>query len=306
MSNKIFISVASYRDPELERTIRSAIDNAYYPENLYFSVVAQDFEENIPDLSWVPNISLLKMTIKQAKGAGFARAKAMESYNNQDYFLQVDSHTLFVEGWDSLCIDQLSKAEKISGNNKIILSYFPPPFYIETNGQITYPKKDRERKPYPTKQVPIVNKRNEWTANRVEFEDKLFSNPEQSSTVLGGFIFAKGILVNELPYDPDISFFGEEVCFAMRAWTRGWDIYSPSKIIVYHFYGRERYKKIWKDSVIRKKSWIETEEISRNKQMMVLCGIEKGIFGAGNKRTLQEYERFCGQNFKAFYGILDD
>ncbi|MFN9953297.1 MAG: GlcNAc-transferase family protein, partial [bacterium] len=30
----IFISIASYRDPELIRTIKSAIDNAAYPEEL--------------------------------------------------------------------------------------------------------------------------------------------------------------------------------------------------------------------------------------------------------------------------------
>jgi hypothetical protein len=306
MSNKIFISIASYRDPELERTIRSAIDNANNPDSLHFSVVIQDYEERMPNLSWVPNISLSKMTIKQAKGAGFARAKAMEPYSNEEYFLQTDSHTLFVEGWDKLCIDELEKAEKISKNNKIILSYFPPPFYIETNGQITYPKKDKERKPYPTKQVPVANKRREWTAMRIEFDDQSFSNPEESSTVLGGFIFSRGNIINEVPYDPDISFFGEEICFAMRAWTRGWNIYSPSKTIVHHFYSREGYKKIWKDSTIRRQSWIETEEISKNKQMKVLCGIEKGVFGVGNKRTIQEYETFCGQNFKAFYGMLDD
>ncbi len=299
----IFISIASYRDPELIRTVKSAIDNAHNPQDLFFGLVVQDFIEKIPDMSWIPNLNLVTMTIKEARGAGYARSKAMGLYSNQDYFLQIDSHTVFAKDWDLLCIDELSKAEKISGNNKIILSYFPPPFHIELNKEITYPKKDKERKPYPTKQIPLLNKRNEWTALRVEFDDKTFSNPEESSTVLGGFIFAKGDIVKEVPYDQEISFFGEEICFAMRAWTRGWDIYSPSKTILYHFYSREGYKKIWKDSNIRRNSWTEIEEISRDKQMRVLCGIEDGPYGAGNIRSLKEYEVFCGHKFKEFYSI---
>lgn len=299
----IFISIASYRDPELSRTIRSAIDNATYPEELYFSVVLQEIEREEPDLSWVSNLSLTKMHPKFARGAGYARYLAIQEYQNQDYFLQIDSHTLFEKGWDELCIDQLNKAQEIADNKKIILSYFPPPFHIENKKEISFPKLDKERKPYPTKQVPILNKRQEWTAQRIEFKDQKFLAPEESSTVLAGFIFAPAELIKEVPYDPEISFFGEEICFAMRAWTRGWDIYSPSKTILYHFYSRGDYRKIWKDKPIREMSWTEIELISKQKQMSVLCGIEKGIYGAGNTRPLEQYEIFCGHKFKEFYSI---
>ena len=81
----------------------------------------------------------------------------------------------------------------------------------------------------PTKQKPKLTNRNEWTAERVEFSDAKRLLPELSTTILAGFIFTYGKIVEEIPYDPEISFFGEEICFAVRAWTRGWDIYSPSK-----------------------------------------------------------------------------
>lgn len=299
----IFISIASYRDPELTRTVKSAIDNAKFPDDLYFSIVLQEIEREEPDLSWIPNLNLTKIHPKFARGAGYARSIAMQSYDNQDYFLQIDSHTLFAENWDVLCIEELKKAQEISNNNKVVLSYFPPPFHIDNKKHLSFPKLDPERKPYPTRQVPMLNKRQEWTASRVEFIDKNFNNPEESSTVLAGFIFSPGYLVKEVPYDPDISFFGEEVCFAMRLWTRGWDIYSPSKVILYHFYSRGDYKKIWKDKPIRNVSWTEIEEISKAKQLSVLCGIEQGIYGAGNIRPIEAYEIFCGYNFKKFYGI---
>ena len=121
--------------------------------------------------------------------------------------------------------------------------------------------------------------------------------------MLAGFIFTTGNIIKEIPYDPEISFFGEEICFAVRAWTRGWDIYSPSKVISYHFYTREGYRKIWKDRNIRKVSWKELEDISKERQKNVLCGIEQGDFGLGTYRHVKLYEKMTGFNFKKMYGV---
>jgi len=300
---RIFISIASYRDPELQWTIKSAIENANNPDNLYFGVVHQGVDSELFDIHSTKNMSLIKMHPKEAKGAGFARAKAMELYSGQEYFLQIDSHTRFAPGWDLICIDQLNRAKNISGHSRVLLSYFPAPFEPERNGGMFLVKNNPKIKEYPTRQKILLNKRKQWTAERFEFDSKLKENPELSQTVLGGFMFSDGSIVNEVPYDPEISFFGEEICFAMRSWTRGWDIYSPSKNIVYHFYSRGGYSKIWKDRNLRGMSWKEIEDISYSKQKRVLCGEEKGVFGAGNIRTLSEYEIFTNTNFKDFYSL---
>jgi hypothetical protein len=300
---RIFISIASYRDPELQWTIKSAIENANNPDNLYFGVVNQGVDSELFDIHSTKNMSLIKMHPKEAKGAGFARAKAMELYSGQEYFLQIDSHTRFAPGWDLICIDQLNRAKNISGHSRVLLSYFPAPFEPERNGGMFLVKNNPKIKDYPTRQKILLNKRKQWTAERFEFDSKLKENPELSETVLGGFMFSDGSIVNEVPYDPEISFFGEEICFAMRSWTRGWDIYSPSKNIVYHFYSRGGYSKIWKDRNLRGISWKEIEEISYSKQKRVLCGEEEGVFGAGNIRTLAEYEIFTNTNFKDFYSL---
>ena len=297
---RIFISIASYRDPELQWTIKSAIENANNPDNLYFGIVHQGLDSELFNFDEVKNILVTKMHPKEARGAGYARSKAMELYSGEEYFLQVDSHTRFTPGWDSIAIDQLSRAKNISGNNRVLLSYFPAPFEPEKNGGMHLVKNNPKIKPYPTRQKVLLNKRKQWTAERFEFENKSKENPELSQTVLGGFIFCDGSIVHEVPYDSEISFFGEEVCFAMRAWTRGWDIYSPSKNIVYHFYSRGGYSKIWKDRNLRGISWKELEEISYKKQKRILCGEEIGIFGAGTVRTLEEYEMFTNTNFKDF------
>lgn len=297
----IFISIASYRDPELMRTINSAIENADNPEDLVFGVVVQDFIEDIPNYKELENMRVIKMHPKYARGAGYARAKAMELYQGEDYYLQIDSHTIFEKGWDSICIEQHNLAKQIAKNDKIILSYFPPPFYIESNKKLSFPKNNKERPGKPTKQWPLLTEKMEWTAKRIDLSDT--NTPELSATILAGFIFTTGDIVKEVPYDPEIAFFGEEICFAMRAWTRGWDIYSPCKIILYHFYSREGYKKIWKDRNLRVASWKQIEEDSRRKQKNVLCGIEQGIYGPGNYRHIKLYEKLCGIDFKQIYGL---
>jgi hypothetical protein len=302
---RIFISIASYRDPELEWTIKSAIQNSNNPDNLYFGVVHQGLDSELFSFDGIKNIKIIKMHPKDARGAGYARSKAMELYHGEEYFLQVDSHTRFVPGWDSIAIDQLSRAKNISGHNKVILSYFPAPFEPERNGGMYLIKNNPKIKPYPTRQKLSLNKRKQWTAERFEFDSKLKENPELSQTVLGGFMISDGSIVEEVPYDPEISFFGEEVCFAMRSWTRGWDIYSPSKNIVYHFYSRGGYSKIWKDRNLRGLSWKELEDISYRKQKKVLCGEEDGVFGAGSVRSLEEYEIFTNTNFKDFYSLTN-
>ena len=43
---KIFIQIASYRDPQLITTLRDCISNAKYPDNLVFSIAWQHSVED--------------------------------------------------------------------------------------------------------------------------------------------------------------------------------------------------------------------------------------------------------------------
>lgn len=300
----IFISVASYRDPQLLQTIKSAITNASDPASLKFGIVNQDTNRNTVDIDFECNYELILIHPRDAKGVGYARNIAMSMYNGEDYFLQVDSHTQFSKDWDLKCIEQLKLAQKVSGNDKVILSSYPPPYSLDGNEVFIHTKVVDEMEVEPTRQEVRLRTDDQWSAQRVLLDNPSSGIPELSKTVLGGFMFAPGILPSEVPYDKDISFLGEELCFAMRAWTRGWDIYSPAIPIVYHFYKRHGYSKIWNDNVVREKNWDQLQEVSQDKQRRVLCGIETGTYGAGSVRTLEEYEKFVGYDFKKVYERL--
>ena len=302
MSSKIFISVASYRDVELKHTLESAIKQSHNKKDLHFGIVHQGLDSELPDLSFVNKYSLESMHPKDAKGAGYARSIAMNLYSGEDYFFQIDSHTQFVKDWDIKLINQFNNASKLT-NNKVIISGYPLQYYREGTKLYLQNKDSKEYPLAPMKQHIHKRKDGNWTAVRIPFDDPNRINPEISQTVLAGFMFASGDIVKDVPYDPEISFMGEELCFAMRAWTRGYDIYSSTESLLYHFYSRGGHKKIWKDNNVRKIAWSKLEEASKDKQKRVLCGIEKGIFGAGNIRSLKKYEEFVGLDFKHSYGV---
>ena len=86
---KIFIQVASYRDPELINTIKSAIDNAKKPENLVFGVARQFHpEDKFDDLSEYKDdkrFRVIDIPHNESKGACWARNQIQQHYKKEKY-----------------------------------------------------------------------------------------------------------------------------------------------------------------------------------------------------------------------------
>ena len=181
----IFISVASYRDPHLQLTLKSAVENASNPSGLFFGIVNQDVARNEVDYSFLPDYSLIKIHPRNARGVGLARSKAMSLYNGEDYFLQVDSHTQFVKNWDLKCIEQLKLAKQVSGNKKTILSCYPPPYSMDNSQVFIHTVSTEEHPVEPTKQIVKLRTDDQWSAVRVDFDNLEAGIPELSNTVLG-------------------------------------------------------------------------------------------------------------------------
>ena len=100
---------------------------------------------------------------------------------------------------------------------------------------------------------------------------------------------------------------GEELCFALRAYTRGWEIYAPNEMLCWHYYVRKNHPKVWthRDDASRKIKWKEVERQSYDLQRSILLGEEQGIYGVGDKKRFAQYQKMIGINFKDFYKDLD-
>ena len=296
----IFISVASYRDQELTKTIHSLFYNADNPDDLYFGIVSQDLSGKHPKFPYIPlsNIKQVNMHARDARGAGYARKIAMQLYDGQDYFFQTDSHMRFDKGWDTSLKQMLKESQEIQGTNKIILSQFPAPYTILSDGQDHYPKGDPDFWDEPSWTSVVNTWQGVWAGNREKMRSK--KKPHYSHTVLAGLLFAPGNFVEEIPYDERICFMGEELCIAIRAYTRGWHIYSPNKMVCWHFYKRQDRPKVWDDNTAERQ-WSKIEMQSQKIQKDVLLGVEKGTYGIGDFDKYIEYQKMIGIDFESFY-----
>lgn len=239
----VFVSIAAYRDKELPATLDSVVNNSTLP--LHISIVEQCTNRERIDVSkWESNrvrITLHWMHPNDAKGAGYARKLALQAYDGEDYFFQIDSHTQLIEAWDLELISTLKQAQKIDGQPKIVLSHYPAGYVVED--KIYKLHNDKRYVERPQKQKPFVDRQGQIAARRIEKEH---SGPELATTVLAGYVFSLGEFAH-LGYDENISFWGEEFMIGITAWLHGWRIYAPDKMYMWHHYGRQGRVRVWKD-----------------------------------------------------------
>ena len=82
-NSKIFIQIASYKDPELIPTIKDCIYNASYPDNLVFCICWQrDIHESLDEFKNDKRFIILDYSYKLSKGVGWARNLIQQHYNN--------------------------------------------------------------------------------------------------------------------------------------------------------------------------------------------------------------------------------
>ena len=213
----IFISIASYRDPELEPTIEDCLAKARHPEQLTFGVCWQHGpEETAPRRFSDAGFRVVDVDWRKSRGACWARAEAMKLWRGEDWFLQLDSHHRFVSDWD---VKLIAQAEA-TGSAKPILTTYPPAYSL-TGDPASFGDE-------PTLMVfdgffedglpslkPMTMPRKDWGGK-----------PVASRFLAAGFLFAPGRFVEDVPYDPDLYFIGEEITLAVRAFTRGYEIFS--------------------------------------------------------------------------------
>jgi glycosyltransferase involved in cell wall biosynthesis len=294
---KIFIQIASYRDPQLITTLRDCISNAKYPDNLVFSIAWQHSVEDEWDSLYEykndKRFRVLDINYKDAKGACWARNQLQQNYNEEEYTLQLDSHHRFIKDWDDELINMYEEL-KSKGINKPLLTSYISSFDPDNDpaGRITVPWKMNFDRFIPEGAVFFL------PASIDNYKE--LTEPIPARFYSAHFAFASGQFVKEVPHDPDYYFHGEEISIAVRAYTHGYDLFHPHKIIAWHEYTRKNRTKQWDDD----KSWhLKNDDCHlRNRKLFEMDGLVKdinfGIYDFGTERTLEDYERYAGLSFK--------
>lgn len=283
---KIFVQIASYRDPELIPTIKNCIEKAKYPENLTFGIAWQhDETESLDEFINDERFKILDIPYTESKGVCWARNKVNLMYSDEEYTLQIDSHMRFIENWDEEVINIWKNLQ----NDKAILTSYPPEYY---------PNKPETEWSKNLHIIHTYSFKNGQTQQRPRTPENWENRttPYRAIHVAAGFIFGKGSYIKDVTYDPEFYFSGEETALAIRFYTHGYDLYHPHKIIVWHYYGRHDSNKHWTDF----KDWGKYANVANDRLNCLLKRNNKydlGIYSLGTERTLEDFQNYSGIDY---------
>jgi hypothetical protein len=289
---RIFVSIASYRDPQLAPTVEDCLAKARWPENLRFGVCRQ-FGPEEPQFSRARDgrFRVIDVDWRESRGACWARHQVMRLYDGEDYYLQLDSHHRFAVGWDALALEYLS----IAGGSRPLLTTYATPF--------------QPGPPETLDPSPMQINFDRFTEDGMVLcrpgaipSVRGCARPRRARFLSAHFLFTIGRFVQDVPYDPDLYFIGEEISLAIRAFTHGYDLFHPHQIVVWHEYTRDyRPNKHWSDHVKENgvtREWFDLDRKSKEKVKLLLSKPRIGKHGLGSVRTLEDYESYAGIDFQ--------
>lgn len=135
-SSTIFVGIPSYRDPECRHTVADLLHKAAVPDRVRIGICLQEdeaddtfrhFQETYPSAQ----VRVKFVHYRAAAGPCVARAEVQKLWDGEEYYLQIDSHMRFREGWDVYLLDQLSKCP--SSSPKTILTTYPLGYTLPNN-----------------------------------------------------------------------------------------------------------------------------------------------------------------------------
>lgn len=295
-SDTIFIQIAAYRDPQLLPTLEDMLSKAKYPENLRIGIAWQrnsnDKWDDITKFQNDDRFRIVDIPYTESKGVCWARNLVQSLYKDEKYTLQLDSHHRFVQNWDEELIHMLRGLQK-DGYPKPLLTAYIPSFDPDNDpaARIQEPWKMNFDRFIPEGAIFFL------PASFDQWDDK--SKPLPARFYSAHFAFTVGQFCTEVRHDPNYYFHGEEISIGVRAFTHGYDLFHPNKVICWHEYTRKGRTKQWDDD----REWVRrnNESHSRNRKLFGMDNeirdIDFGPYDFGTTRSLRDYERYAGISF---------
>ena len=321
----IFIGIPAYNEEDIHLTIQSALNKAQDPELVHIGVVLHYPKKDFPDVTMYPNVKVIAIDSPIGLGTGPTRDLAASLYDNETYFLQIDAHTIFRPMWDVILKANYKELNK-TVEKPIISGYIPYWFRDKVTGQpLTMNHDVNFDKAYPgwmlvSKDDPRWRDRDEenfrhWAYGMEGVNSPAAFPPDFSKSnyveqylTAGHFIFTSGKYLEEIPYDPLITYH-EENTTPLRAWTRGYRIFCMKDHAIWTREMMSNGRDVpnsWRSTYDvpldpEKKPFVEmvVDGTLRNKD--ILTGKITGIWGAPTVELLREYEKASGIDYQKFY-----
>ena len=291
---RIFVNIASYRDPECQWTVKDLFEKASDPERIFVGICWQLDEiedKHCFEISTRPEqVRVYPVDWREAEGVCWARMMTQQLWDGEEYTLMIDSHMRFVQGWDELMLAELAACN----SPKPVLSSSPAMYVPPDN--------------LSKVMNPTVRRIKQFMSNgdvrcQGELLDTAPEHPLRGAFLVANFVFSRSEIIAEVPYDPYLYFDQEEISYATRLYTHGWDIFHPTQQMLYHFYNDKKIEGIkernlhWEDLHKQDAQRIEFLRERSAKRLNHMTGYQHS-YGWGTVRTLAQFEEYSGVDFK--------
>jgi glycosyltransferase involved in cell wall biosynthesis len=280
----------------LEPTIKNMLENAKKPKNLRIGICRQynpdDQFDLLEEYRKDKRFRILDVLYSDSKGVCWARNQVQQLYEGEEYTLQIDSHMRFEKDWDDTLIKMVKQLQK-KGFEKPLLTGYVSSFDPDNDpaGRVQEPWRMAFDRFIPEGAVFFLP---ETIPGWQEMKE-----PVTARFYSAHFAFTLGQFSEEVQHDPEFYFHGEEISIAVRAYTHGYDLFHPHKVVIWHEYTRKGRTKQWDDD----KDWVNKNNLShqKNRQLFGMDGEEVTMdfskYGFGTERTLRDYEIYSGLLF---------
>jgi hypothetical protein len=272
----VFVSIASYRDAQITDTIDSLLGNQSGKNNIIIGVCLQDTEENYNNFKYKDhsNVRTHFIPYQDAKGVGYARRLIQQDvFQDEDYFLQIDSHSRACKNWDDILIKQIDRCPI----DKAVLSTYPNGFDVL----------DEEQKYFKHNTCPYLK------IHYIDDTNKLHATSAgivpEGEVMLGfwiaaGFLFARGKWCREVEYSADFYFTGEEDHLSVLSHIKGWNVYVPDVSTIWHDYTDNR---IQSPKKYRPLHWEDHPGTDAN--IPLITELYTNAYGLEGERTVEQF-----------------
>jgi hypothetical protein len=334
MNEKIFINIASFKDPSLIITIKSAILHAKYPENLVFGIGAQYYDDDFPNFD-IPNaqIKVIKYNPDTAPGVVKVRYEISKLLTDEKYFFMIDSHVLFLPNWDVQAKEYLEKARGLSGHDRVCISgsedmhkdaetdsdqiksfFYSFQFDEEVAAMI-----DHELG--KTKRLKRGGFYLERYLNKTEIFDDLQLHPQ----IICNNFFTYSDYLEDVGLDSQSQFLHEEPYLSWKTHISGWDLYRVKHNYLFQYH-HAYFNLVWGNDPMKRR-YVRPGADSPTKDEIdmfaaMVFNKSKNYAAKNQRRSLESFWNFMGktelrsfqemQKSEAFvktikfYGLWDD
>jgi [Skp1-protein]-hydroxyproline N-acetylglucosaminyltransferase len=282
-TSTIFVSVASYRDQLCRSTLASMFTRATFPARVFVGVYQQNDLESeacVVDPRFAPQVRVVTVPASAATGPCTARYQCSLLMRDEAVFLQVDSHSIFADGWDVHAIRMLRSLPGAQTGSAVISTY---PVNCDQGWEGSDP--------------PVIDKAR-YDGSWITFEATIRNDAAQrfvpSRQIGGGFLLCVADVVRRVPFDPHLAgvFNGEELLYTARLFTHGIDVVAPTRSIVCHKYAYAEHRTVWTDN----KAWNTGGGNERADKLQ--SGLLDDEFGFGTARPLSEFWKHVGIDYQ--------